>query len=240
VVAATLVTVGAATAVAHHAPPGAPAVAGEAMAVSANRTQASALAAAGVTRLVVYGHSMPAGGGASDPSRKYAVLTADALGLRLVDRAVGGTGAANATKTMQAARPAGPHDAVVLHTGMNDIFRRGVDAVAHGRQAVRHFLAGTADAGRRVVVLECQPISWQDTPPHRNLQPAYEAWNAMLREEAAAWRDVAVLDTCERWDARRFEDPGKYHPNDDGHARIARALAALLASTSPVREESGA
>lgn len=238
--AATLATVGAATAVARHAPPTEPAAAGQAMTVASNRVQASEPAASGVTRLVVYGHSMPAGGGASEPSRKYAVLAADALGLDLVDRAIPGSGAANATKTMEAAPPAGPLDAVVLHTGMNDIFRRGVDAVARGRQAIRHFLAGTADAGRRVVVLECQPISWRDTPPHRNLQPAYDAWNAMLREEAAARPDVAVLDTCERWDARRFEDAGRYHPNDDGHAQIARGLVALLATSSPESAESGA
>ena len=196
---------------------------------SADKLAAVELSVPGIERLVVYGHSMPEGGGASEPSRSYAVLTAEALGVELVNRAVGGSGAANATKTMQAARPAGPNDAVVLHTGMNDIFRRGDAAVGRGRQAILSFLAGTADAGRRVIVLECQPGSWKYTPKGRNLQTAYDAWNDMLREEAAGSQDVRVLDTCAAWNPRRFTSLEKYHPNDEGHARMADELAALLA-----------
>ena len=202
-----------------------------AVTVSSDESPAPQLSVPGIERLVVYGHSMPAGGGASDPSKGYAVLAAEALGLELVNHAVGGTGAANATKIMEAAPPAGPQDAVVLHTGMNDIFRRGDAAVARGRQAIRHFLAGTADAGRRVIVLECQPGSWQYTPPGRDLQSAYEAWNDMLREESAAWPDVDLLDVCEKWDPRRFTNVRRYHPNDVGHARMAAELAATLASS---------
>jgi lysophospholipase L1-like esterase len=172
---------------------------------------------------------MPKGGGASDPSDGYVVLTADALGLKLVNRAEGGSGAANATKTMEAARPAGRRDAVVLHTGMNDIFRRGADAVTRGRLAIRHFLEGTEDAGLRVVVLECQPASWSYTPPGRNLQSAYEAWNDMLRDEVSAAHQVRLLDTCESWDPQQFTSAKRYHPDDEGHARMAADLAALLA-----------
>ena len=179
-------------------------------------------------RLVVYGHSMPEGGGASDEMHGYAVLTAEATGLELVNRAEGGTVASTAANTMAASPSAGPRDAVVIHTGMNDIFRRGDDAVAQGREAIQQLLAGTADAGRRVLILECQPSSWLDTPPHRDLQAPYDAWNAMLVEEAGAWPDVDVLDTCARWDPLQYTDPPKYHPSDEGHALIAAELDALL------------
>lgn len=203
--------------------PASPPASAEAITVSSGRSAAPALG-----RLVVFGHSMPAGSGASDPSLGYAVLTAQALDLPLANYADGGTGAANATKTMEAAPPVGPRDAVVLHTGLNDIFRRGDDAVARGRQAIRHFLQGTEDAGRRVVVLECQMRSWRFTPPERNLQAAYVAWNDMLREEAAASSDVEVLSTCEAWRARRYIDYRRYHPNDEGHALLAAQLTDLL------------
>ena len=208
-----------------------PSAAGEAVTVSSEQRPAPHLQVPGIKRLVVYGHSMPAGRGASDPSKGYAVLAAKELGLKLVDRAVGGTSAANATKTMEASPPAGPHDAVVLHTGLNDIFRRGYKAVGHGRQAIRHFLEGTSDAGRRVIVLECQVPSWKWTPAGHIMQPAYKAWNAMLRQEAARWPDVRLLDTCEVWNPRQFTNAGQYHPNDAGHARLASDLAALLASS---------
>lgn len=208
-----------------------PSAAGDAVTVSSDRQAQEQVSMPGVKRLVVYGHSMPEGGGASNPSLAYPVLAAEQLGLQLVNRAVGGTSAANATKVMESSPPAGPHDAVVLHTGMNDIFRRGDAAVGHGRQAIRHFLEGTADAGRRVIVLECQPGAWKYTPPHRNLQTAYEAWNAMLRQEASAWPDVQLLDTCETWNPRMFTNVQRYHPNDDGHARLAADLAALLAGS---------
>ena len=204
-----------------------PARANEAVTVASDSAPARSTVP-GIRRLVVYGHSMPEGGGASDPSLGYPVVAAEMLGLQLVNRAEGGTGAANATKTMEAAPPAGPHDAVVLHTGMNDIFRRGGKAVGRGRQAIRHFLAGTAGAGRRVVILECQPGSWKYTPPGRNLQHAYESWNTMLRQEAARASDVDVLDTCASWDPQRFTNVRRYHPNDVGHARMAADLAGLL------------
>ena len=202
--------------------------------VSSGRSAAAAteaLTVPGIERLVVYGHSMPEGGGASDPSLGYSFLAAELLGLPLVNHAEGGSGAANATLTMESQPAAGPEDAVVLHTGMNDIFRRNEAAVGRGRQAVRSFLDGTSDAGRRVVVLECQPGSWADTPPGRNLQSAYDAWNDMLREEAALASDVEVLDICEIWNPRRFTSVEKYHPNDEGHARMAAELAELLATS---------
>jgi lysophospholipase L1-like esterase len=182
----------------------------------------------GLDRLVVYGHSMPSGGGASDAAHGYAVLTARSTGLKLINRSEGGTIASTAANTMDTFPAALPEDVVVIHTGMNDIFRQGDEAVDVGREAIQRLLEGTADADRRVVVLECQPASWLDTPPGVDLQAAYDAWNEMLTEEAAAWDDVDVLDTCATWDPEEYTDPHKYHPNDDGHALIAAELDALL------------
>jgi lysophospholipase L1-like esterase len=181
----------------------------------------------GAERLVVYGHSMPTGGGASDSARAYAELTAEATELQLLNRAEGGTLAVTASRTMAALPKALPSDVVVIHTGMNDIFRRGDDAVAMGRDAIRQMLSGTSTAVRQVLMLECQPFSWMDTPPKVELQGAYDAWNAMLREEAAA-ADVDVLDTCAEWNPEDYTDVPKFHPNDEGHALIAEELVALL------------
>jgi lysophospholipase L1-like esterase len=182
----------------------------------------------GLQRLVIFGHSMPEGGGASDVAHGYAELTAEATGLQLVNLSEGGTVASTAANTMASSAAVGPHDAVVIHTGMNDIFRRRDDAADLGREAIERLLAGTAEAKHRVLVLECQPDSWLDTPPAVDLQAAYDAWNQMIREEAVAWPGVELLDTCAEWDPKQFTDPPKYHPNDEGHALIAAALTALL------------
>jgi lysophospholipase L1-like esterase len=182
----------------------------------------------GLKRLVVYGHSMPAGGGASQVSLGYAQLTADATGLQLLNRSEGGTSALRAANHMAEFPSARPGDVVVIHTGMNDIFRKGDAAAEIGREGIERMLSSSSHAGRRVLVLECQPSNWLDTPPHRDLQTAYDAWNAMIREEAEVWPDVDVLDTCATWDAVRYTNPPQYHPDDEGHALIAEQLTALL------------
>jgi lysophospholipase L1-like esterase len=185
----------------------------------------------GLKRLVVYGHSMPAGGGASAVSLSYPVLTAEATGLRLVNRAEGGTSALRAATHLETFPAARAGDVVVIHTGMNDIFRKGDAAAEIGRTGIERMLSATQRAGRRVLILECQPSNWFDTPPHTDLQSAYDAWNAMIREEADIWPNVDVLDTCEQWDAARYTNPPAYHPDDEGHALIADELTALLVAS---------
>ncbi len=226
-VAAALWVVGCLVALRETAP--AASAASGAVTVSSDSSPVARVTVAGLERLVVYGHSMPAGGGASRASLSYATRAAEESGLVLVNRAVGGSSAAAAARSMAAARPATWRDAVVIHTGMNDIFRHGAGAVRHGRESIRQLLEGTSEARRRTVVLECQPASWRITPPAHNLQAAYEAWNRMLRQEASRWPDVGVLDTCESWDPTQFLDRREYHPNDRGHELIADALVGALA-----------
>lgn len=185
----------------------------------------------GLSRIIFYGHSMPAGGGASSVSLGYARLAAQETGLRLVNRSEGGTSAVAAADIMESYPAAGPRDAVVIHTGMNDIFRKGDAAATVGRVGIERLLSGTANAGRRILVLECQPSDWMDTPPHQDLQAAYDAWNVMLRDEADVWPNVELLDTCEQWDPLEYTSPPKYHPNDEGHALIADAINQLLRSS---------
>jgi lysophospholipase L1-like esterase len=187
----------------------------------------------GIERLVVYGHSIPAGRGASDEQQKgYPALAAQAMGLELENWAEGRTVAAAALRAAVASGPTGPGDAVVIHTGLNDIFRWGLDASARGRETIREILWGTAAAGRRVLVLDCQPAVWPEKAPGEDVQAAYEEWNSMLLEEAAAWPDVEVLETCETWDTQRFTDDSGFHPNDEGHKRLAKRLVDVLTKSS--------
>ena len=198
------------------------------MALSAHPARSQA-PAPGVERLVVYGHSIPAGRGASDEQLKgYAALAAEATGLELVNWAEGRTVAEAALRAVTASEPTGPGDAVVIHTGLNDIFRWGHDAVAKGRNTIRAILQRTAAAGRRVLVLDCQPAAWPDKAPGEDVQTAYEEWNSMMRDEAEIWPDVDVLETCETWDTQRFTDDSGFHPNDLGHKRLAKRLVDVL------------
>lgn len=183
----------------------------------------------GIERLVVYGHSIPAGRGASDEQQLgYPTLAAEAMELELSNWAEGRTVSAAALRAAVASGATGPGDAVVIHTGLNDIFRWGHDAVVRGRETIRQLLWGTAAAGRRVLVLDCQPARWPDKAPGEDVQTAYEEWNGMLREEAATWPDVVVLETCETWDVQRFTDDSGFHPNDEGHERLAKRLVDVL------------
>jgi lysophospholipase L1-like esterase len=205
-----------------------PVAANQAKIASSVRASSTTADAPSLERLIVFGHSMPAGRGASAVSQGYASLAAEGAGLVLVNLADGGTSAAAAARSLEGSPEIGPQDAVVIHTGMNDILRRGMRAAPEGRAALTSLLQGTARAGRRVVVLECQPASWRATPAGRNLQAAYEAWNRMIREQTAQWRDVELLDTCAEWDTARFVDDSQFHPNDAGHALIADELVTLL------------
>lgn len=183
----------------------------------------------GIERLVVYGHSIPAGRGASDEQQKgYPTLAARTTGLELVNWADGRTVAAAALRAVTASDSAGPGDAVVVHTGLNDIFRWGHDAVAGGRETIRKILRRTSAAGRRVLVLDCQPAAWPEKAPGKDVQAAYEEWNSMLLEEASTWPDVEVLETCKTWDTQRFTDDSGFHPNDKGHKRLAKRLVDVL------------
>jgi lysophospholipase L1-like esterase len=184
----------------------------------------------GIERLVVYGHSIPAGRGASDEQQKgYAARAAETTGLELVNWAEGRTVAKAALRAVTASDPTGPGDAVVIHTGLNDIFRWGDDAVARGgRETIRRILRRTSGAGRRVLVLDCQPAAWPDKAPGGDVQTAYEEWNGMLLDEAATWPDVEVLKTCATWDTQRFTDESGFHPNDAGHKRLAKRLVDVL------------
>lgn len=185
--------------------------------MSATEGVAQALAPVpGLERLVVYGHSMPTGVGASDLALGYAEVAAEVTRLQLLNRAEGRTSAGAAARAMATFFKAGPEDAVVIHTGMNDILRRGDAAAAMGRKAIGAMLARTQGAGRTVLLLECQPPSWHDTPARRELQPAYETWNAMLRSEARRAPHVEVLDTCSTWVPEQFHDAGEFHPDDTG------------------------
>ena len=182
-------------------------------------------------RLVVFGHSMPAGGGASDSSLGYAQVAAEAVGLRLVNHAEGGSIASTAANTMAAASAVKETDIVLIHTGMNDILTRGTQAAEMGREAIDRLLRGTSDAQRRIVELECQPATWEHTPPYdKGSQRAYDEWNAMLRDEAADWVNVTVLDTCATWKPATLVDSTRYHPNDRGHEIIARDVAQSVES----------
>ena len=185
----------------------------------------------GLKRLVVYGHSMPDGGGASDVRLGYPQVAEDLTKLVLDNRSEGGTIASTTANTLAEYPAPGPRDAVVIHTGMNDIFREGESGVEIGREAIQRILYSTAKAKRRVLVLECQPADWMDTPPAVDLQTAYDAWNTMLREEASGQPGVDVLDTCESWDPSVYTDSPQYHPNDEGHALIAEELDELLRSS---------
>ena len=185
----------------------------------------------GLKRLVVYGHSMPDGGGASDVRLGYPQVAEDLTKLTLENRSEGGTIASTTANSLAEYPAAGPRDAVVIHTGMNDIFREGEGAVELGREAIQRILYATAKAKQRVLVLECQPSDWMDTPPALDLQTAYDAWNTMLREEASGQPGVGVLDTCESWDPNVYTDAPQYHPNDEGHALIAEELNELLRSS---------
>ena len=190
--------------------------------------------------LVAYGHSWVAGDGSSRPDRCFVEVLARRLGMPAINLGVGGSSSPHtANCVMSQGVPAA--DLCVVMTGLNDarLAGTGSEALDAYRQAVEVIVSRCAASGARVLVVEQPPlVDYSQHAPHdRGSTEAIDLYNRVLRRLLPAEMLVTVAD----WDAATMLAPDTVHPNDAGHAAIARAVAAAyeaasIGRTSPVHD----
>jgi lysophospholipase L1-like esterase len=189
-----------------------------------------------VTRLTAYGHSWVDGDGASDRGRTMAALVAAELGLELDNRAVGGS-ASTATAALVRARPPAPGAVVLVMTGLNDGRLHGpapeaLAAYADALDTILAVVARSAPGARLVTVEQPRLVDYSLHAPHdQGSDDVVDALNDTLRRVAAEHPGVLVVPVP-GWDAETMLADDTVHPNDAGHAYLARAVVEAVRAAS--------
>jgi lysophospholipase L1-like esterase len=182
--------------------------------------------------MVSYGHSWVDGDGASRGASCLAALVARRLRLELDNRGVGGSSSTGTAALVQSAAPP-PAVLYLVMTGLNDL-RLGGDsasALTQYRASLRTILAACRDAAPdALVVALAQPhlLDFSLHAPHnRGSNALVDTYNDALRDASAAQPGVLVVEP-DGWDASIMLDADTVHPNDAGHACLARAAVAAV------------
>ncbi|GAB3537761.1 hypothetical protein GCM10027403_22650 [Arthrobacter tecti] len=177
---------------------------------------------------MAYGHSWVDGDGASSPSSCFASRVAAELGLELDNRGVGGSNSTG-TAALMAATPPPPASLYVLMTGLNDV-RLGGESPSSAQPyavSVRRILTAFRWASpSALVVAVMQPylLDFSLYEPHnRGSNQLIDQFNGVLRRAAAEYSRVALAE-ADDWDPETMLDVDTVHPNDAGHASLARAV----------------
>jgi lysophospholipase L1-like esterase len=171
-------------------------------------------------RLVVIGDSISHGFWASDVTRSWPFLVAQATGMELVNLATGGRMCVPADGTMAAS--CAP-DVITYLIGYNEFGQQKdlVDFGARYAQTLANIRAGRPGAR----VLAITPL-WSP-----NAKPIpLEAYRQAIRDAVAAAADplVTLVEGLSLMPADPSSLTDTVHPSDAGSASIAQALAALL------------
>ncbi len=185
--------------------------------------------------LCAYGHSWVQGDGASSPEGRF-VDTA-ALGLRHAadNRGVGGT-LSTQTAELVTRRPPPAATLYVVMTGLNDARLHGTSraAIEDFARALGTVLRACHEAGPAATVVVEQPhlLDYSRHAPHdQGCDEIVDAYNERLRQVARA-SPAAVLAAVGDWDPARMLAEDTVHPNDAGHAALARAVVAATTSSA--------
>ncbi|MFJ6027902.1 SGNH/GDSL hydrolase family protein [Pseudarthrobacter sp. NPDC092424] len=178
--------------------------------------------------MVSYGHSWIDGDGASAPETCLAARVAAGLGLELDNRGVGGS-SSTGTAALVLADPPPPAALYLLMTGLNDLRLGGdsastlEDYAAALRTILNTFRSASPDA-LAVAVVQPHLLDYSLYAPHnQGSNELVDIYNGMLARVAGGYPQV-VLAKAPDWDAATMLDDDTVHPNDAGHACLARAV----------------
>jgi lysophospholipase L1-like esterase len=207
--------------------------------------------------MVAYGHSWVQGDGASGPSRRMVDLAARSLALSPCNLGVGGSSTTE-TATQLTERPPPSAQLYLLLSGLNDARLHGTerDGLARYEEALRSILQACRSAAplATIVVVE-QPhlLDYSLFPPHdRGSDAAVDLYNAALRRVAGqllSRTSTVLVARVTTWDGTTMLADDTVHPNDAGHAALARCVVdtvvahrsaaaggSIMASTRPVQD----
>jgi lysophospholipase L1-like esterase len=172
-------------------------------------------------RLLAFGDSITVGDGASAYTNGWAQLVARQTGLVLDNRAMSGTRMQEQQAAIAAATIT-PADTIVWLTGYNDM-RIGTPLEDY-RAGLRSALAGIPGAyvGNCLRMLAA---SYAIPPNDKGSDARVGDFNAVIAEEVRA-AGCRLVDASAAYDPRDSDDT--IHPNDTGHAAIARAFLVAM------------
>lgn len=181
------------------------------------------------SRVVAFGHSMPAGRGATDPDRSYVALVGADLNAPVENDAVSGAEMTDTLAVITRKPIPAPTELVIVHVGINDIDSRGrnTSLASDGQTVLPKMLDRLTAQGARVAVLsECRPVNWTSRLPPFDLggPEAFGTWNRVVTAVTAKYPRATLITACTNWDPKANVDSSGYNPNDAGHALIAKAI----------------
>jgi len=185
-------------------------------------------------RLTAYGHSWVHGTGATGYDRCLVALAARSLGSAADNRGVGGTLSTQTAELASRQEPSGA-TTFLLITGLNDARLHGSCVAGLDRySAALHsiFRAFRATSPEALIVAVAQPhlLDYSLHAPHdRGSDEDVDAYNGRLREVVGN-HSGTLLVTVGAWDPRTMLAEDTVHPNDAGHATIARTVTEAVAN----------
>ncbi len=184
-------------------------------------------------RLTAYGHSWVHGTGATEYDRCLVTLAARALGCAADNRGVAGT---LSTQTAElASRQQIPGSTMfLLMTGLNDARLHGscvagLDRFSAALRSIFRTFRAANPAALIVAVEQPHLLDYSLHAPHdRGSDADVDAYNRRLRRIVDG-HPAVLLATVRAWDPPTMLAEDTVHPNDAGHAEIARAVAEAVA-----------
>jgi lysophospholipase L1-like esterase len=185
--------------------------------------------------LSAYGHSWVYGTGARRHSEGFVELAARELGVRLNNQAESGS-LSTETARLVIAQPPAPADVFVVMTGFNDARLHGSTPAGQRQyeESLEIVLHALHKADPQAVVLAIEQPYVEDYSGHapydQGSNATVDRYNAILRatvSSVAAARTMVV----DEWDPATMLAKDNVHPNDRGHAVLARSLVGAVRST---------
>lgn len=185
--------------------------------------------------LSAYGHSWVYGTGARRHSDGFVHLASRELGVRLNNQSESGS-LSTETARLVSAQPPGPADMFVLMTGFNDARLQGPSPAGQRQyeESLEIVLHALHKAEPQAVVLAIEQPYVEDYSGHAPYDQGTDAivdrYNAILRSTVARFPSGRTV-VVDGWDATTMLAKDNVHPNDRGHAVLARSLVEAVRST---------
>ncbi|MFI5694680.1 SGNH/GDSL hydrolase family protein [Kribbella sp. NPDC051586] len=182
--------------------------------------------------LTAYGHSWVFGTGARQHSEGFVELAARQLGVRLTNHGESGS-LSTETARLVVAHPPGPADVYVLMTGFNDARLHGPAPVGQRQyeESLEIVFRSLHKADPNAVTLAIEQPHIANYSGHAPYDRATDAvvdrYNAILRATVERFPTARTI-VVDGWDAATMLAKDNVHPNDSGHAVLARALVRAI------------
>jgi lysophospholipase L1-like esterase len=191
--------------------------------------------------LTAYGHSWIQGDGASHTSHRLVDVAARQLGCVPNNLGVGGTLSTQIADLVDRESPPASLLYLVM-TGLNDARLHGASleamkSYAAALQTIFHALT-TANPAALTIALEQPHLAdySRHAPHNRGSDALIDAYNRRLRAVSTG-RPRVLVAAAAGWDPPMMLSVDTVHPNDAGHAELARAVVRVADEKGPLETQ---